>query len=727
MEKLAQGNPTLSFENRYRNKQSNSYRWFLWTATPYIEEGLLYATARDITERKRAERRLSQQVAQQSALAELSLGAVSPPDLSSFMDEIVQQVAEILDVEYCQILALTEDGNALLLQAGVGWQAGLVGQATIANEHSSQASYTLQKSTPIVVDDLRSETRFDGPALLLDHNVISGVSVVIPGKTTPFGVMGVHTRRQRHFQPDEVRFVQSVANLLSSAIEQRRSEATIRRQASLLEIATDAIILYNLAHRILYWNPGAEKIYGWSAEYAIGCDANELLHFDPPPELSDIDRAMAEQGEWQGELSNQKTKDQRLIVVQSRWSFMRDQTGQPEAILVVNTDITENKQLEMQYLRAQRLESIGTLAGGIAHDLNNILTPILGVSQLLSHQLTRGDSQTQRLLKILQSSAERGSALVNQVLTFSRGVEGERVVVQLRHLVAEIQQIVSETFPKSIEFCTEIPKDLWPVCGDVTQLHQVLMNLSVNARDAMPTGGRLTISAHNLTIDDNYSRMHLEAEKGPYTVVSVTDTGSGIDPKILEQIFDPFFTTKEQGHGTGLGLATVRSIVKSHGGFIQIESELGQGTRLEVYLPAVDVAEAAPSLPTSLKHGQGELILVVDDETPIREITQATLENFNYRVLTAQDGIDAIALYAEHKDEIAVVMMDVMMPTMDGTVAVQTLKRMNPAVKVIMSSGLASNQAVAKGLGSTVHAFLLKPFTSETLLQQISQVIGSQC
>ena len=724
IENLATGQPTISFENRYRTKDGH-YRWLLWTATPYVKEELLYAAARDITDRKEAEVKLAQQVHQQSVLARLSLGAVSQK-LGAFMDEVVEQVAQTLGVDYCKILELSDDSESLLLIAGTGWHPGLVGQAIIGTELSSQAGYTLQQSTPVIVDDLSKETRFNGPTLLHDHKVISGMSVVIPGNSRPYGIMGAHSREQRTFSAEESRFLQSVANTLTNVIERKRAEAKIIEQASLLEVATDAIVLYDLDHHILYWNHGAERIYGWPASEAIGQNANDLLHFSPPPELSDIEQSMAEKGEWQGELSNQKTRSEETLIVQSRWSFMRDEAGNPEAILVVNTDITENKQLETQFLRAQRLESIGTLAGGIAHDLNNILTPILGVSQLLSHQLTNAGPQTNRLLKILKDSAARGSSLVNQVLTFSRGVEGDRVVVQLRHLASEIQQIAAETFPKSIDFLCEIPKDLSPVCGDVTQLHQVLMNLCVNARDAMPRGGTLSITAENLQVDESYARMNLEAKIGSYAVFRVTDTGSGIEPALLDKIFDPFFTTKEAGHGTGLGLATVRTIVRSHGGFIQIASEPEKGTVVEIYLPAVQVETEPVESPVHLPNGNGELILVVDDEAPIREVTQATLETFNYRVLTAQDGIDAIALYAEHKDEIAVVLMDVMMPTMDGTVAVQTIKRMNPQVKVIMTSGLASNQGITKDLAPSVKAFLLKPFTSETLLQKVSQVIRDE-
>jgi signal transduction histidine kinase len=319
---------------------------------------------------------------------------------------------------------------------------------------------------------------------------------------------------------------------------------------------------------------------------------------------------------------------------------VHDFGGKPKSILVVNTDITEKKQLEAQLLRSQRLESLGTLAGGIAHDLNNVLAPILMSAQLL--QMKISDSRSQQLLKIMESNVKRGAALIKQVLSFGRGIEGDRMILQVGHLISEIEQIIQETFPKSIEFYPDIVSDLWSVSGDATQLHQVLMNLIINARDAMPDGGTLTISAENLFIDQNYARMNFEATVGSYIVITVADTGTGIPPKILERIFEPFFTTKELGKGRGLGLSTVIGIIKSHGGFVKVDSAVGKGSQFQVYLPAVESTQTQQAENLELPTGHGELILVVDDEAPIREITRTVLETHNYKVVTASDGIEAM-------------------------------------------------------------------------------------
>lgn len=413
----------------------------------------------------------------------------------------------------------------------------------------------------------------------------------------------------------------------------------------------------------------------------------------------------------------------RWIAVKS--SLFCDQTGQPVRMIGIHMDITEKKQLEAQFLRAQRLESLGTLASGIAHDLNNILTPILAVVQLLPMKLPNLNDNTQQLLKTLESSAQRGADLIKQILSFARGVEGKRINLQIHHLLFEIEQIIQQTLPKSIDIHSNIPANLWTISGDTTQLHQVFMNLCVNARDAMPNGGNLQIIAQNLLVDEQYARMHLDAKVGAYVVVTVSDTGMGIPPEILHRIFDPFFTTKEVGKGTGLGLSAVLGIVKSHGGFIDVQSEVNKGSVFKVYLPAIESPTYETDDNLELLTGQQELILVVDDEIAITEITKTTLETYNYRVFTASDGIEAIALYAEYKNEIAGVLMDIMMPTMDGTNIIPLLRRLNPNVYVVAMSGLNSTEVVSQVQKLGFQGFLSKPFTTKELLWALCKGLGS--
>ena len=504
--------------------------------------------------------------------------------------------------------------------------------------------------------------------------------------------------------------------------DRKQAEQKIREQAALLNVATDAILVQDLEGTILFWNQGAERLYGWPSAAALGKNANQLLYNAPWSRYAQIKPVLLERGVWQEDL-HQVTQTGEALIVESRWTLVRDEVEQPKFILVVNSDITQKKQLEGQFLRSQRLESLGTLAGGIAHDLNNILTPMLGVAQLLPHTLPALDAQSQRLLTLLTTSVERGSALVKQVLSFSRGVEGEYVVLQIRHLVSELQHIMSETFPKSIELSIDLPQSLWPVRGDVTQLHQVLMNLCVNGRDAMPNGGILSIVAQNLYLDEHDVQMDPAAKLGPYIEITVADTGVGIPSTVIDKIFDPFFTTKPVGKGTGLGLSTVLGIVKSHRGFVKVYSEAGQGSQFKIYLPAAEQVEIPIPENTNCPQGQGELILVVDDEGPIREITKTSLEAHQYRVLAASDGIEAIALYAQHPHDIDLVLMDMIMPAMDGVTAIRTLKKINPQIRIIAISGLVSSDKTAAALAAGVQTFLPKPYTSDALLQALYEVL----
>ena len=1043
MQRLASGNSTTAFENRYRC-QDGSYKWLLWNVKPDTEQRVLYGVARDITKQRETELLLRLRAAQQAAIARFGQLALVTEDIGKLMTHCVGETATGLDAEYCKILEHQPDQQVLLLKAGTGWREGLVGQATVEDNVRSQAGYTLVSAKPVVVSDLSLETRFTGPSLLLEHQVVSGISTIIPGQPQAYGVLGVHTQSQRNFSEDDVNFVQSMANILASAIERdqtkrsmqqqlaaveaavegiavlqgekfislnqahlslfgyeqpaeligkswrslyspneiarfeqvvfpvlakegawqgeavavrkdgstfaeglsltllpdgllicfcrdisdrkqaelslqqseavlrsffnstplmmgvvevrgdeiihisdnavtaslfkltpeamrhrsakdmgippdiirmwigyyrqaavtsqpvrfeylhtagdancwlsvtvativeskiapslqmplqdsssqnndqnsdqnsnqnsnqnsyswnidspnnnqntigqnidgqrfayvvedttgrKRIEAKLREQASLLDIATDAILVRDIDGRIAYWNKGAEILYGWTVREAIGKVADRLLYLDDSIEDNlessnwEIHQSLEATGRWQGERT-QVTKSGQIVTVMSRWTQVCDFQGRPSSILTVNTDITQAKQLETQFLRTQRLESIGTLASGIAHDLNNILTPIYGVAHLLPLQIPDANEKMKQQFKILQDSAKRGSEIIRQVLSFSRGIEGNRVPVAIKHVIAEIRSFVHKTFPKSIEISVEIPKDLQMVMGDVTQIHQVFMNFFVNARDAMPNGGRIALSATNLQIDKAFAANHIEAHVGPYIMVTVADTGTGIAPEQLDRIFEPFFTTKQTKGGTGLGLSTAHGIIKSHDGFITVYSEVGKGTQFNVYLPAVENRDIAVAEAAEYPFGNGECVLVVDDELSIREVTCSVLENYHYRVLVAEDGIDAIAQYAQNyarfanqaaasptdskEDCIQVVLVDLTMPNLGGGKTIQVLQKINPKIKIIAVSGLPGSQQIADSSSGTVRAFIQKPYSSTTLLTTLHDVLSAK-
>jgi len=396
---------------------------------------------------------------------------------------------------------------------------------------------------------------------------------------------------------------------------------------------------------------------------------------------------------------------------------LRDQHGRIIGTCGISRDITERKKLEEQLLRAQRLESIGTLASGIAHDLNNILAPIMLCAPLVRDQLP---PEFHGLANSIEKSAQRGAEVIRQVLTFAKGVDGERTLVQPKYLTEEIAEIARQTFPKLIRIIHQDHADVWQVNADATQVHQVLLNLCVNARDAMPNGGTLTVGVSNVELDAHYAAMVSDARPGRYALFSIQDTGTGIPPEICDKIFDPFFTTKQVGKGTGLGLSTVRGIIKSHGGFINVYSEPGKGTTFKVYLPASDeqehLAGAAPSPADPAATGNGELILVVEDEVEIRSVTETVLVANGYKVLTAAEGTEALAIYAMRGPEIDLVLTDVMMPHFDGTALSRTLKKINPAVRIVASSGNGQDVRVAELRSLLPQAILVKPYTKEQLL-----------
>ncbi|MEH2269061.1 MAG: PAS domain S-box protein [Nostoc sp.] len=391
--------------------------------------------------------------------------------------------------------------------------------------------------------------------------------------------------------------------LMRDITQQKQAEQKIREQAALLDVSTDAILVRNIHNQILFWNQGAERLYAWKAEEVVGKNVLQLLYKEISPQLEDAYLRVMNTGEWRGEL-HQLTREGKVIIVESRWTLIRHDDGQPKSILSVNTEITQQKQLEAQLLRSQRLESIGTLAGGIAHDLNNILSPILMSVQLLQKKLP--DSQSQQILQTLENNVKRGANLLKQVLSFARGIESKRTIVQIQPLMAEIEQIIAQTFPKSISCQIDIPKNLWYVRGDTTQLHQVLINLVINARDAMPNGGILRIAAENLVIGEHSAQINIDARVGSYIAIVVTDTGMGMSSSVQQRIFEPFFTTKEISKGTGLGLSTALGIVKNHGGFVNVYSQVGRGTQFTVYLPAStfrDTHSLSPELESVIGDG----------------------------------------------------------------------------------------------------------------------------
>lgn len=507
--------------------------------------------------------------------------------------------------------------------------------------------------------------------------------------------------------------------------ERRKKDERIREQASLLDQARDAIFVTDLDGVVTYWNAQAEALLGWTRAEVVNHHVEPLLFPDGEFDRGPICKKLREEGRWQGEL-RPKTKQGGTLIVESRWTLVHGEDGQPTSVLFINTDVTEQRRVEAQFLRAQRMESIGTLAGGIAHDLNNVLTPILVAAQVL--QANNRDPDSAELLRTIEKSAIHGAGLVKQVLLFARGSEGERIALQLKHLIAEMARLLRETLPKSIEVRTRIEAGLGAVIGDATQLNQVLMNLAINARDAMPQGGLLEISARNLPVDEAFASRHPGLKPGPHVCISVSDTGTGIPPEVIDRIFDPFFTLKPQGKGTGLGLSTVIGIVKGHGGVVWVRSELGKGTTFDVCLPAqpLEVRIASTDTPSTIVRGQGQGILIIDDEQVIRDVFLSILRHYGYRVHEASNGRQGVEFYARHRDEIDLVIVDVMMPGMDGIATIRELRKINPAVKALVVSGMLDNDRLDHNGDLRDVELLRKPVMAETLLGKVASLLSAR-
>lgn len=439
-----------------------------------------------------------------------------------------------------------------------------------------------------------------------------------------------------------------------------------------------------------------------------------------PPSPAAFDKVF-QAGAWSGEIEH-VTKDGKTVSVESRWTLVNDRQGRPKSVLLIDTDITEKKLYEAQMLRSQRMESIGALAGGIAHDLNNALAPVLMGAEILKG--STDPDEREKFLNIITASAQRGVQMVKQILSFARGARHDSAPVAVAHLVREMAKIIQDTFPKSISICVKIPANQeWKIRGDVTEFHQVLLNLCVNARDAMPKGGQLALSVENVRLKGN--SVPANAAPGPYVLLVVSDTGTGIPPEVLPRIFEPFFSTKSPDHGTGLGLSTVASIVKHSGGFLDIKTEPGRGTEFRIRLPAVETTEAAELKPeeTPLPEGHGEMILVMDDEEAVRELTKTTLENYGYCVVTALNGLHGIARFEELKDKIRLIVTDSDMPFLDGISAVCSMQQLKPDIPAIIASGAKHDPKQLQRLDSKNLANLGKPYSLKELLGSVARML----
>jgi PAS domain S-box-containing protein len=698
---------------------------------------------RDITERKWAENELRNVNRALRLTSQCNQEMVRATDESALLQAICRIAVEHGGYRLAWVgFAEQDEARSVRPVAQAGFDEGYLDTVKITwadTEHGHGPTGTaIRTGQPVLARNIPTDPAF-GPwrAAAIRRGYASSIALPLLSEGHCFGALMMYAGEPDTFNPKEIELLAELANDLAYGIgtlrhraEHKRAEEALRasqeRLREIFEASPNVTSVFRMEGpdlRRTWVSPNLERLLGYTVEEALQPHWWSA-HVHP----EDLTRVIIDSGRI---LAREHIvheyrflrRDGNVVWIHDELRLLRGATGHPQEVVGAWTDITERKELETHLLRTQRLESVGRLASGIAHDLNNILAPMLMAPPVLREVIQ--DPELRNMLDLVETNAQRGSNIIKQLLTFGRGMEGERVPVQLRALVNEMSGIIRETFHKNIITRRETPPDTWLVSGDATQLHQVLMNLCVNARDAMPEGGTLTLKLENQEFDESFARMTPGARPGRYVCLSVTDTGEGIAPEHLDKIFDPFFTTKELGKGTGLGLSTVLGIVQSHDGFIQVHSQPGRGTQFKVYLPASEAAEVQPASQANqpLPQGGGELVLVVDDESSVRQVTRQLLERNGYRVIEATEGADGITQYVAHQKEVQVVVTDLAMPVMDGPAFIRVLRRLNPPVRVIAVSGYQSKSSLPADLGVPGEAHLSKPFSGAMLLQTLQRVL----
>lgn len=564
---------------------------------------------------------------QQAAVAELGQHALADGDLSPLMSEAVTLIAQVLQVECCKVLELLPDARALILRVGVGWKEGYVGHATVDAGRDSHAGYTLLSNEPVVVEDLHTETRFSIPPLLREHGITSGISVIIGGRRRPFGILGAHTRRQRSFAADDIHFIQSVANVLAQAIERKQREEALRegekRYRDLIESLRQVLFETDERGNITFVNPFAFELFRYAPQdLEKGLNVFQMLvPGDHDRARRNIQKVLAGEKLDGAEYTALRKDGTSFEIVIYPTPIIRG--GEPVGMRGIIFDISDRKRLEQQLYQAQKMEAVGRLAGGIAHDLNNLLTVIIGCGDLLMSGLSHEGPKRGPLEQIMKA-AQTAVSLTSQLLAFSRKQILTLQVLDLNAVVLNLEELLRRLIGQDIEVLMRLSPALGKVKADQGQLEQVIMNLAVNARDAMPEGGKLLIETKTLDLDETYGQQHPPVVPGTYTMLAISDTGHGMTPEVQAHLFEPFFTTKERDKGTGLGLSTVYGIVKQSGGYIWVNSEVNRGTTFKIYLPRVDgTTELATTRTESGALSGTETILPVEEDERLQEVLSA--------------------------------------------------------------------------------------------------------
>jgi signal transduction histidine kinase/ActR/RegA family two-component response regulator/HAMP domain-containing protein len=652
-----------------------------------------------------AEKNLLNRTFQQTVVAALGQFALTNSDLEALLNQTVMLVAQTLGVEYSAVFEQLS-GGPLRLQAGVGWKPEYNRQTSLPGNENSPIAFALKSGEPVVIADLKAETRISASPFLAEHGVVSGVTVAIPTHDRPYGMLGIYSTHGRKFNSDEVQFLMAAGTAIGLAVERKRADAELQKLAAFVQLNPDAAMELNVNGTITYFNEAAQQL----AASVSRNHPNEVL----PPDINRIIRECLATGQSRVRLET------RMEGRTFSWSV--------HPVLPSNVvhcyveDITERLSLEAQLRQAQKMESIGQLAAGVAHDFNNMLTIIQGHSSSL---LARPALPPEVIdsVQAVYFAAERAAGLTRQLLMFSRKNVMQPELLDLQKIVGNMSKMLERLLGKTItlEFQPVVENSF--VQCDCGMIEQVVMNLSLNARDAMPRGGRLTIGVETVDLDAVFIETHPQAHAGRFVRLRVTDTGTGMDSATMGRIFEPFFTTKDVGKGTGLGLATIYGIVKQHEGWLEVNSEPGKGSTFDVFLPASDKVpafaqeEAASAAPVA---GGSETILIVEDEPVLRSMARDILEECGYRILEASSGKEALDVWNQRANEIDLLLTDMMMPDgISGADLVERLLASRPRLKVVFTSGYTADEVNQKMLTRTRASFLAKPYTHAELAKTV--------
>jgi PAS domain S-box-containing protein len=685
-------------------------------------------TVQDITERKQVALELEKRNRQQTVIAQLGMEALNQTDIQDFMDHAMSAAARTLDAEYTKVLEFVPDAGHLRLVAGIGWQPGLVGGASVPGDMDSQAGYTLAMDEPVVVADLRTESRFSGPALLLEHGVVSGISTIIYNGTERWGVLGVHTTRRRQFSEAEVAFVQSLANLIGNVLQRDRAARAIEEHNLLRQLASEAASLggwaWDLTSNALSWSEEVARIHEVPPDFTPDVDSG--IAFFAPEHRNRIRHCFetcSQDGTPYDEELQVITAKGRRIWVRVIGKAQRDGRGRITQIHGAIQDISERRGLESMLHQSQRLEAVGQLTGGIAHDFNNLLTVILGNADLLVH--ASDNEHVAELARTTRQAAERGAELTNQLLAYARKQPLEPQPTDVNKLLHDMDALLRRSLGEKVELELVCRGGAWKAMVDPARLESAVLNLCLNARDAMPDGGRLTVETANAHLDDEYARQQLEITPGQYVMIAVSDTGHGVPPELADRVFEPFFTTKPSGQGSGLGLSMVYGFAKQSRGHVRLYSEDNEGTTVKLYLPRTrEDAAVKVTAQRDTPRGNNETVLVVEDDDLVRQFVSQQVVNLGYQVLTAANASQALVELAAHP-EIALLFTDVVMPgDMDGRQLADAARQDRPDLPVLFTSGYTENAIVHQGRLDPGVMLLNKPYRLTDLAEKLRQALS---